>query len=151
MKPAALADLRATFGDRMQENAPLSGYTAARIGGPADVLVFVRTADELAQAAGTLWEMDVPFLLLGGGSNVLVSDQGVRGVVIINRARLVKFDPQAEPPTVHAESGVTPNDIAQRAARLGLAVSNGPPPSPDRWAERSMAMPAPLMAIWPGT
>jgi UDP-N-acetylmuramate dehydrogenase len=121
MNPATLAEMRATFGDRMQENAPLSGYTAARIGGPADVLVFVRKVDDLVQTAGKLWGMDVPFILLGGGSNVLVSDRGVRGVVIINRTRLLKFDSQAEPPTVHAESGVTPNEISQRAARLGLA------------------------------
>ena len=121
MQPSILSDLCSTFGDRLQENVPLSGYTAARIGGPADVLVFVRSADELADAAEKLWKMDVPFLLLGGGSNVLVSDKGVRGVVIINRARLVKFDLRAEPPSVHAESGVTPNDITQRAARLGLA------------------------------
>ncbi len=121
MKPSVLSELRSTFGDRLQENVPLSGYTAARIGGPADVLVFVHSADELAQASKKLWMMDVPFHLLGGGSNVLVSDKGVRGVAIINRARLVKFDSQAEPPSVHAESGVTPNDIAQRAVRLGLA------------------------------
>ena len=121
MNPASLSKLRDLFGDRMQENAPLSGYTAARIGGPADVLVFVHKADELVQAAEQLWEMDIPFVLLGGGSNVLVSDRGVRGVVIINRARLLKFNSQAEPPSVTAESGVTPNDIAQRAARLGLA------------------------------
>ncbi len=121
MNLAALESLRTAFGDRLQENVPLSGYTAARIGGPADALVFVRSADELAQAAETLWKMELPFLLLGGGSNVLVSDKGVRGMVIVNRARLVKFDSQAEPPSVHAESGVTPNDIAQRAARLGLA------------------------------
>jgi UDP-N-acetylmuramate dehydrogenase len=121
MKPSIQSDLRSTFGDRLQEDVPLSGYTAARIGGPADALVFVRSADELAQAAEKLWKMDVPFLLLGGGSNVLVSDKGVRGVVIINRARLVKFDLRAEPPSVYAESGVTPNDITQRAARLGLA------------------------------
>ena len=121
MNPASLSELRASFGDRMQENVPLSSYTAARIGGPADVLVFVHKADELVQAAEKLWEMDMPFILLGGGSNVLVSDRGVRGVVIINRARLVKFKSQAELPTVQAETGVTPNDIAQRAARLGLA------------------------------
>ena len=121
MNPASLSDLRVTFGERMQENVPLSSYTAARIGGPADVLVFVRNADELVQAGEKLWAMDMPFILLGGGSNVLVSDQGVRGVVIINRARLVKFKSQADHPTVHAETGVTPNDIAQRAARLGLA------------------------------
>jgi UDP-N-acetylmuramate dehydrogenase len=121
MNPASLAELRATFGNRMQENAPLSGYSAARIGGPADALVLVRKADELMQAAEMLWKMEVPFILLGGGSNVLVSDQGVRGVVIVNRARLLKFNSQAEPPSIHAESGASPNDIAQRAARLGLA------------------------------
>ncbi len=121
MQPSNFSDLRSTFGDRLRENVPLSSYTAARIGGPADAMVFVRSADELAEAAEKLWKMDVPYLLLGGGSNVLVSDKGVRGVVIINRARILKFDSQSEPPSVHAESGVTTNDIAQRAARLGLA------------------------------
>jgi len=121
MQPSILSDLRSTFGDHMQENVPLSSYTAARIGGPADVMIFVHSADELANAANKLWKLEIPFILLGGGSNVLVSDKGVRGVVIINRARQVKFDSQAEPPAVQAESGVTPNDIAQRAARLGLA------------------------------
>ena len=120
MNPAVLLTLRSAFSDRLQENVLLSSYTAARIGGPADALVFVRSADELAQAVEKLWEMDMPFLLLGGGSNVLVSDKGIRGVVIINRARQIKFDSRSEPPTVHAESGVTPNDLAQRAARLGL-------------------------------
>jgi len=121
MNPASLSELRASFGESMQENVPLSGYTAARIGGQADALVFVREADELAQAAEKLWKMEMPFSVLGSGSNVLVSDRGVRGVVIINRARLLKFNSKADLPTVHAETGVTPNDIAQRAARLGLS------------------------------
>jgi UDP-N-acetylmuramate dehydrogenase len=121
MQPSTLSDLRSTFGDRLQENVQLSSYTAARIGGPADALVFAHNADELAMAAQKLWELDLPFILLGGGSNVLVSDKGVRGVVLINRARQLKFNAQAEPPTVYAESGVTPNDITQRAALLGLA------------------------------
>src|ERR1700690_2571937 len=96
MNPASLSELRASFGENMQENVPLSGYTAARIGGPADVLVFVRKADELVQAAEKLWKMEMPFSVLGGGSNVLVSDRGMRGVVIINRARLLKFNSQAD-------------------------------------------------------
>jgi UDP-N-acetylmuramate dehydrogenase len=121
MDSATLATLRTLFGDRMQENDRLSSYTSARIGGPADALIFVYNASELARAAEELWKLGVPFVLLGGGSNVLVSDRGVRGAVIINRARLVKFDSQAEPPTVRAESGATLNDIAQRAARLGLS------------------------------
>ncbi len=121
MQSENISDLRTTFGDHLQENVPLSSYTAARIGGPADVLIFVHSADELAQAAEKLWKLDLPFILLGGGSNVLVSDKGFRGVVIINRARLVKFYTNTEPPAVLAELGVTPNDITQRAARLGLS------------------------------
>lgn len=121
MNVANLSKLRSTFGKRMQENALLAGYTAARIGGPADVLLFAHSATELAETVKKLWELDVPFVILGGGSNVLVSDRGIRGVVIINRAKSVKFNSQSNPPYVHAESGVTPNDISQRAARLGLS------------------------------
>ena len=121
MNSSTLSTLSTLFGDRMQENAPLSGYTSARIGGPADALVFIHSEAELVQAVEKLWELAIPFVLVGGGSNMLVSDRGVRGVVLVNRARLVKFDSQAEPPTVRAESGATLNDIAQRAARLGLA------------------------------
>lgn len=121
METAVLSALREVFADRVQEHVPLSGFTSARIGGPADILLAVRSADELAQAAQRLWDLDAPFLVLGGGSNTLVSDKGVRGVVLINRARLVRFAARAEPPTVYAESGATLNDIAQRAARLGLS------------------------------
>ena len=121
MDSSTLSTLSTLFGDRMQENAPLSGYTSARIGGPADALVFIHSEAELVQAVEKLWELAIPFVLVGGGSNMLVSDRGVRGVVLVNRARLVKFDSQAEPPTVRAESGATLNDMAQRAARLGLA------------------------------
>lgn len=120
MDPAVLASLRGLFGSRLKENVPLAGYTSARIGGPADVLLDVRSADELAQAVQALWEMGAPFTLLGGGSNVLVSDRGVRGVTLLNRARAVRFEAKAEPPLVRAESGATLNDIAQRAARQGL-------------------------------
>jgi len=121
LTPAMLESLYTLFGDRLQENVPLSGYTSARIGGPADALLVVRSADELAEAATKLWERNIPFLLLGGGSNVLISDKGIRSMVLLNRARLVKFDSQTEEPTVFAESGTTLNDIAQRAVRLGLA------------------------------
>jgi UDP-N-acetylmuramate dehydrogenase len=121
METAALSALRDLFGDRVQENVSLSGFTSARIGGPADVLLAVRSAEELVQAAQKLWDLDTPFHVLGGGSNILVSDKGVRGVILVNRARMVKFSAKAEPPTVYAESGATLNDIAQRAARLSLS------------------------------
>jgi UDP-N-acetylmuramate dehydrogenase len=83
--------------------------------------MIVRTAEELAQTAQALWKLDLPFLVLGSGSNVLVSDRGVRGVVVINRARSVRLEAHSEPPYILAESGATLNDIAHRAARAGLS------------------------------
>lgn len=115
------ARLRSRFGERLQLNVPLARYTAARIGGPADALLVVEGRDELAQAVETLWELQAPFVILGGGSNVLVSDAGYRGVVVLNRARAVRFDDQSEPPTVWAESGANFGVVARRAAGRGLS------------------------------
>jgi UDP-N-acetylmuramate dehydrogenase len=60
-------------------------------------------------------------MILGGGSNLLVSDAGVRGVVLLNRARQVEFQEGSEPPTVWAESGANFGLIARQAASRGLA------------------------------
>ena len=113
--------LRQTFGARLQEQAPLARHTAARLGGAAEALLEVESAQELADAVLLAWQHAWPYLILGGGSNVLVSDAGVRGLVIINRARQVRFDQQAEPPTVWAESGANFGLLARQAAQLGLA------------------------------
>lgn len=109
------------FPGRVQENVLLARYTAARIGGPADVLIEVETAREIEAVVSHCWQNNIPFTLLGGGSNVLISDRGVRGLVIINRARQVRFDLSAEPPTVWAESGANFGLIARQAAFQSLA------------------------------
>lgn len=118
---AALEPLKRVFGERIQFNVPLARYTAAQIGGPAMALLEVKTADELGLAARTLWKMQVPWNVLGGGSNILVSDRGVQGVVLMNRARKVKFDENAQPPTVWAESGANLGLVARLAAARGLS------------------------------
>ncbi len=112
--------LRARFGERVQANVPLAPYTSARIGGPADFLLTATSATELAEAVMWLREHGLPFLLLGGGSNILVSDRGVRGVVILNRAKEVKFF-SGHPPKVWAEAGASLTQIAHRAAAKGLS------------------------------
>ena len=113
--------LQALFGQRLQMDMPLDRYTSARVGGPADALLEVSSADELALAATMLWSEDLPWMIIGGGSNVLVSDAGVRGVVLLNRARQAKFREASEPPTVWAESGANIGLVARQAAGRGLA------------------------------
>jgi len=119
--PLPLKELREQFGQRLQENVRLANYTAARVGGPADALLVVNSADELEKCVKTLWEMKIPFLLLGGGANVLVSDRGFHGVVLLNRAHTIKIHAQNDPPTVWAESGANLGMIARQAALRGLS------------------------------
>lgn len=112
--------LRAKFGDKVKENVLLAPYTSARIGGPADIFLAADTAAELARIVTELWKHELPFTILGGGSNVLVSDKGVRGVVVLNRAKGVKFH-LGDQPSVTAESGVVFSNLANRCASKGLA------------------------------
>ncbi|MEX2160828.1 MAG: UDP-N-acetylmuramate dehydrogenase [Anaerolineales bacterium] len=112
--------LRAAFGERLREDQALARYTSARIGGKADALLNVRSAAELAEAARTLWDLELPFIVLGGGSNMLVSEAGVHEVVILNQASQVRFD-EGETPSVWAESGAGFGSIARQAAAKGLS------------------------------
>ena len=113
-------ELYAKFGDQVKENVPLAPYTSARIGGPADIFITADTASELARIVKCLWKLEMPFTLFGGGSNVLVSDKGVRGVVVLNRAKSVKFH-TGESPSVTVESGVVFSNLANRCAGKELA------------------------------
>ena len=132
----ALQHLRKLFGSALQEHVSLANYTTARAGGPVDALLPVNSAVELEHAAAHLWEIGMPFVVLGSGSNVLVSDAGLPGVVLLNRARAVKFDIPLTPgpsPTrgegvreepglsVWAESGANLGAIARQAALRGLS------------------------------
>lgn len=119
--PAIPVDvLRLHFGNAVQENVSLAPYTSARIGGPADILLTVKSADELADVMKVIWEYEIPCCILGGGSNVLVSDKGVRGVVVLNRAKAVHFE-SGDQPTVWCEAGVIFSNLANRCASKGLA------------------------------
>lgn len=113
--------LQEAFGESLRQKVLLSRYSAARIGGPADYLLEVSDLDELIDAVGFLWKARIQFLILGGGSNILVSDQGIRGFVLVNKCRDVKFDIDREKPTVWAQSGANLGLIARQAAIHGLS------------------------------
>jgi UDP-N-acetylmuramate dehydrogenase len=118
---AQIQALREAFGDRLQVNVTLKRFTAARIGGNADVMITVNSSSELEKAARYLWQANIPFVVLGSGSNVLVSDAGIRQVVILNHAKKIVFNPQSLHPTVWAESGVNFGVLARKAATHGLS------------------------------
>jgi len=118
-----MTDLRAAFGARLKVDEPLARYTSARLGGPADFLAVANSAGELAELVRSAWRLGYPPVILGGGSNVLVSDAGVRGLVILNRARAVEFHtaPEHGQPSVWAESGVNLGSLARQCGARGLA------------------------------
>ncbi|MCL4528714.1 MAG: UDP-N-acetylmuramate dehydrogenase [Chloroflexi bacterium] len=119
--PALPVDvLLAKFGDKVKENVSLAPYTSARIGGPADYLITANSSDELAEIMMLIWEQHLTYFILGGGSNVLVSDKGVRGVTVLNRAKAIRFD-SGDQPKVWVESGVVFSNLANRCASKGLS------------------------------
>jgi UDP-N-acetylmuramate dehydrogenase len=113
--------LTGRFGEQFDINVSLARYTSARIGGLADGMLTATSIEDLEIMASYLWEYEIPFIILGGGSNVLVSDAGVKGIVLLNKARQVVFDQENDPPTVWAASGSNFGRIARQAAKLGLS------------------------------
>lgn len=117
--PPGLEDrLRAAVRD-VRRNEPMARHVQFRIGGPADLLVTPRNLDELRAAVDLLYASGLTPLVLGQGSNVLIGDRGIRGVVIklgkgCDRVRV-------EGSTVTAEAGAGLPALALRTAKLGLS------------------------------
>ena len=82
MHPELRERFSTLLGERMRFATPLARYTSFRIGGPAEALAVFDSVLELQAFLRMFHEKGVPYFLLGGGTNVLVSDNGVRGVVI---------------------------------------------------------------------
>jgi UDP-N-acetylmuramate dehydrogenase len=116
-----LDKLRELFGDHLQENVVMANYTTAHVGGPAGALIPVNSCEELERAALTLWKLKLPFRIIGSGANVLFSDHGYPGVILVNHAHTIKIDSQSTPPRVWAESGTNLGSLARQTALRGLS------------------------------
>lgn len=103
----------------VREDEPLWRHVSFRIGGPADVLVIPRSRDELRGVSQWLFRQAMPFTVLGQGSNVLISDRGVRGVVIKIGKGLDRFTFSGEHLTAEAGAGLP--HLARAAAERGLS------------------------------
>ena len=119
MTVAQAAVLQAELGaGRLQRAFPLGRLTTFRIGGDAEMLVEARNADELVRALRAARALGVPVTLLGGGSNVLVSDAGVPGLVV--RAHGGTLERVADD-LLRADAGVSINGLVRYAVQHGLA------------------------------
>ncbi len=108
------------FGARLQENVRLSRYTTARVGGPARWFAVSSSAQQLAADVTFLWQQNVPFRVLGNGSNLLVSDHGWRGVILLNQAKEINFDETSDQPLMITESGATLSSAVRLTAERGF-------------------------------
>lgn len=118
------AALVESFGEKPRRSEPLAAHTTSRLGGPADIWLAVGSVAELVEAVKLARQYKAPLFMLGGGANLLISDSGIRGLVIENRANRVRF-PQpgqrGELTTLIVESGVALPSLARRCAKRGLS------------------------------
>lgn len=113
----------------LQEHVSLAIYTTMKVGGPAELFATVNTVDQLIKLVRWARQQQLPYYLLGGGSNVLISDRGIAGLVIYNRCRAVRIDeaplqcmgPVDEQRYLFAESGAVLAGIARTSIKAGLA------------------------------
>jgi UDP-N-acetylmuramate dehydrogenase len=111
--------LREALGDdRVHTNAPLAPLTTFKVGGRADWLVHVRTQEEITRTLGLAREHRLPVTVLGGGSNVLIADAGLRGLVVRVHGGDVRHLDAAR---IRADGGVTINGLVRWTITHGVA------------------------------
>jgi UDP-N-acetylmuramate dehydrogenase len=105
---------------------PLRRYTSFRIGGPADALIRLEEPAALRHLQALACEHDIPLLMLGGGSNLLVRDNGIRGIVVLLRGGFCSYriesgqdQASAESALVRAGVGCPLSQLAMRLGRQG--------------------------------
>jgi UDP-N-acetylmuramate dehydrogenase len=104
--------------ERIASNVPLAPYTTFKVGGPADWLVQARDAKDVRAVLALARAGGVPVTVLGGGSNVLVADAGVRGIVVrVHGGDVVKVSNDR----IRADAGLTINGLVRWTINRGLA------------------------------
>jgi UDP-N-acetylmuramate dehydrogenase len=109
---------RALGAGRVHRDASLATMTTFKVGGPADALIETRSSDEIVAAVRAAARHAVPVTVLGGGSNVLIGDGGVRGLVLRTRGGHIVLE---GPDRVRADAAVTINGLVRWLIAHGLA------------------------------
>jgi UDP-N-acetylmuramate dehydrogenase len=105
------------IGVKTSRDEPLARFTTMRVGGPADLFATVHNIHELRAILRFARSRQIPYTLLGRGSNVVIADAGIRGLVVQNRAEGSKVDGER----YQAEAGVPMARAATETQRAGLS------------------------------
>ncbi len=111
-------------------NESMQNHTTFKIGGPADMMVCPRTADEIKLVLTYCSARQLPVMILGMGSNLLVTDKGIRGIVIKLGSNFSSW--QIENEQIYAQAGIRLSELAKKAAQhalTGLEFAEGIPGS----------------------
>jgi len=114
---ARLDELAAAASIRLDHNVPMAPLTTLRVGGPADRVATPTSKDEMIAILRIARDAEVPLFILGKGSDVVVADAGIRGLVVRNRAAAVDQQGTA----LSAESGSAMAMLVKRCTAAGLA------------------------------
>src|SRR3972149_6701847 len=79
--------------EKVKINEPMKMHTYMKVGGPAQIYFEANSEAELSLAVKTAIEFGIPYTIIGNGANILVSDKGINGLVIVNKASAIKFLP----------------------------------------------------------
>ena len=110
----------ADFVEILQRDKPLAPYTWLKVGGTAEYFIEPRSVDELIQVVRTCHENEIPVRVLGGGSNLLIRDEGVKGVVV-RMSDSVFAQIEVDSTTVRAGAGAALSHLISASAKAGLA------------------------------
>lgn len=109
-------------------NSPMSEHTTFQIGGPAEFYIYVKNIDELVAVLSVCKEQEMPYMIVGNGSNLLVSDEGIGGAVIRLDGDFRKIEVQGENIKCGAGASLTKLCLeAQRHSLTGLEFAYGIP------------------------
>jgi len=112
--------LQARFPGRVKQDEPLAAHSSAGVGGPADFFLDLHTADECEQLVCLCAQSRIPLLIIGNGSNILFTDQGVRGIVARMGAKTSRLEEQQDGSAlVVIDAGITWPDLIEEMARHG--------------------------------
>ncbi|MBV9121649.1 MAG: UDP-N-acetylmuramate dehydrogenase [Chloroflexi bacterium] len=118
--PTAREEVLRLLGAGAAADYPLAKLTSFKVGGPADYFATARSEEDLSRLVRTAWQLALPVFIMGNGSNILLADKGIRGLVIRNLYQATSYMPSEGSLAVSAGSGAMLPRVGHEAIKRGF-------------------------------